>query len=498
MKHKTNWQKSSAILILAILLISSCNQPYGASPSVPLPDSTNTPLYESATTPSPSLFKPGDPTATPPGSEISDPNYINGVAALYAGEYEKAIALLSAAIEANPNLAPPYRYRAVGYGGIEDCISALADEEKALSIDPNYAAAYGARGSTYSCLGDDEKALQDYQKALSLDPSLSFVHYNLGVHYYGHGDYEKSLDEYNLSAEIDPTRVRAWLGKAEALTKLGRFDECIFNATKTMEIAPELWDAYNSRAYCEQFIGDMALSIADYKIFLEHNQENRDAWNNLGLAQVTVGLNSEAVISLNNALELDPSYYLSNINRGLAYTALSEYDKALDDFNRALEFGEIPAAYSGRGTVYYYLKRYDEAISDLEIAANAMPGRPHSYCMLAYTYFEVERYQDALDAAKWVTEIAPGCGGEKLFVVEAHSYYALGQYEQGTAFINTTFSDIGIYMAGYYYRGIMYAELGQNDEAIKDLEFFLASSTYLIDYDEQVADAKERLARLKP
>jgi len=220
MKHKTNWQISFAILILAILLISSCNQFYGASPSDPLPVPTNTPPLEATATLSPPTFKPGDPTATPLGNEITDPNYINGVAALYAGEYEKGIALLSSVIEANPNLAPPYRYRAVGYGGIGDCISALADEEKALSIDPNYAAAYGARGSTHSCLGNDEQALLDYQKALSMDPSLSFVHYNLGVHYYKQGDYEVSLAEYSLSAEIDPTRVRAWLGKAEALTQL--------------------------------------------------------------------------------------------------------------------------------------------------------------------------------------------------------------------------------------------------------------------------------------
>jgi hypothetical protein len=52
-------------------------------------------------------------------------------------------------------------------------------------------------------------------------------------------------------------------------------------------------------------------------------------------------------------------------------------------------------------------------------------------------------------------------------------------------------------MIGYYYRGIMYDELRQSQEAIKDLEFFLASSEHLIGYDEQIADTKVRLARLK-
>lgn len=498
MKHKTNWQKSSAILILAILLISSCNQFYGAS-SIPAPDSQKTPPNESATTPSPSTFKPGDPTATPLGSEITDPNFIKGVDAFYADNDNEVIRLMSAVIEANPNLAPPYRYRGISYWYLGDCVSGLADEEKALSIDPNYAAAWAGHGLTNSCLGNTEQAFKDYQKALSIDPSLAFVHENLGVDYYNQGIYEKSLEEYSLSAAIDPTRSGAWLGKAEALTQLGRFDECITNATKTLKVNPNEWLAYDHRAYCEQFTGDNIAVVQDYKIFLEHNPESRDAWNNIGLAQTTLGLNSDALVSLNKALELDPVYYQANINRGWAYIALGEFDKALDDFNRALEFGEIPAAYSGRGTAYYWLKRYDEAILDLELAASAMPNRPHSYCMLAYTYFEVERYQDALDAANRVNEIAPGCGGEKLFVVQAHSYYALGQYEQGITFITTAFEDQHqYYMAGYYYRGIMYDELGQSQEAIKDLEFFLAGSKYLTGYDEQIADAKVRFAKLKP
>ena len=39
---------------------------------------------------------------------------------------------------------------------------------------------------------------------------------------------------------------------------------------------------------------------------------------------------------------MDPTYYPANINRGLAHTDLGSYNEALDDFNRALEFGDIP------------------------------------------------------------------------------------------------------------------------------------------------------------
>jgi tetratricopeptide (TPR) repeat protein len=73
-----------------------------------------------------------------------------------------------------------------------------------------------------------------------------------------------------------------------------------------------------------------------------------------------------------------------------------------------------------------------------------MPNRPHAYCVLALSYFEVGRYEDTLAAAQMVNELQPGCGGEQLFFVQAHSYYALERYEEGIAFINTTFDNLGI------------------------------------------------------
>ena len=500
MNYKPSCQKGIFLSALTIMLTIACNTLTRVSPSTPVPTSTKTVLVIINTaTLSPMQFKPGDPTATPLGSEITDPSFIKGVEAFNAENDAEVIKLMSAVIRANPNLAPPYRYRGISYWYLGDCTAGLADEEKALSLNPNYAAAWAGRGLMHSCLGNDAQAFEDYQKALSIDPSLAFVHENMGVDYYEQGDYEKSLEEYSLSVAIDPNRSGAWSGRAEALTQLGRLDECIISATKALEVNPEEWLAYQDRAYCALLMNDYSAAMNDYPKFLERESTNVEAWNNLGLAQIYVGASQDAVNSLSKALALNPSYYQANINRGLAYTALEKYDEALDDFNRALEFGDIPAAYSGRGTVYYFQGKYDEAIADLELATQMMPNRPHSYCFLALTYFEVGRHQDSLDAAERVNEIEPGCGGEELFLVEAQAYYALGQYEQGIAFITMTFEDLGqIYMAGYYYRGIMYAELGKNQEAIKDLEFFLASSQHLIGYDEQIADAKERLTRLKP
>ncbi len=481
MNCKIKWRKFSTTLIL-VLLISACSRFYEVFPS-------------------PSVFKLGDPTATPLGNDITDPNFIKGVDAFKAKNYQEVLNLMSAVIEADPNLAPPYRYRGAAYLSLGDCQSGLADEEKALSINPNYAAAFGARGALYGCLGDHEQELQDYHKALSIDASLAFVHKNLGVYYFDKGDYEKSLEEYNLSVAIDPYRADAWSGKSEALGRLGRLVECIQSATKAIDLNPKEWLAYSDRGVCELNINNFTAAEADYIVYLAHYPYDVSGWINLGYSQMQLAKPEEAVNSFDRALEINPSTYPAYVNRGNALISLGEYEKALDDFNQALEFGDIPKAYIGRGTAYYWLEQYDEAIADLELATQKMPDSPSSHCMLALTYLEVRRYQDSLDAAATANQIQPGYGGQRLLEAQARSYYALGNYKEALSYINKAIEIndyVTGYYTGYYYRGIIYQTTGRNEEAVSDLERFLLLTQDTNDFKVEVANAKERLAELKP
>jgi tetratricopeptide (TPR) repeat protein len=180
----------------------------------------------------------------------------------------------------------------------------------------------------------------------------------------------------------------------------------------------------------------------------------------------------------------------------LVYIDLERYDEALNDFNHALEVGDIPAAYSGRGTTYYWLGRYDEAIVDLELARDMLPYRPTSYCYLALSYFEVGRYQDSLDTATKLYQISPGCGGQRVLEIQARDYYALGDYEQAIFYINQALEQQE-YVMGYYYRGTMYQAMGNNEEAISDFETFLSLVHQTEVFQVEIADAEARLEKLK-
>jgi tetratricopeptide (TPR) repeat protein len=441
-----------------------------------------------------SAFKPGEPTATPLGTDITDINFIKGVEAYQAKKYDKVIALMSAVIDSDPNLAPPHRYRGMAYWYLGDCAGALPDIEKALSINPNYATAWADHGLLKGCLGDREQEFQDYEKALSLDPSLAKVHQNRGVAYYDMKDFEKALEEYDLSIAIDPARAASWSGKGEALGQLGRFGECIVAATKSLEINPEEYSAYSVRAYCEQNLENYPAAVKDYEIYTA-NHENIESviWYNIGIAHDKNGDPQTAIDSYSKALELDPSYYPANINRGIAYNEIKDYENALSDFNAALEFGDIAYAYINRGETYYWLENYDQAIVDLELALSLDPNNIRAACYLTRSFFSAGRYQDALDAS---SQIVFKCRIQDIFEIQARSYYALGNFDQGILYMDKAIAE-GPYPLGYYYRGIIFQAAGRNEEAIQDLELFLSLIPSTGEYKEETSDAKLRLAKLK-
>jgi tetratricopeptide (TPR) repeat protein len=404
---------------------------------------------------------------------------------------------MSAVIASNPDLAPPYRYRATSYWYLGDCPSGLSDADQALLINPEYAEAWAARGLMHGCLGDELQSWQDYQKALSIDPSLAFIHHNLAVHYYDAGDYQKALEEYSLAVAIDPNRVAAWSGKAEALRQMGRYVECIENATKAIEIDPQEWLAYSDRADCSLSIENHAAAAADFKIYLEHHPDDSIVWSNYGIAQRRTDDPQGAVESHTRALELDPSYYQAHINRGRAYLDLEQYTKALNDYNAALEFGDIPLAYSGRGDAYYGLGKYEQAIAEYKTSLSLFPSNAHCYCFLTFSYFELERYEEALEAAGATHEIDPSCGGQRLLEIQARSYYGLEKYDQALEYIDKAL-DMGQFSLGYYYRGQILQAMGRNTEAIQELEHFLATIRSRDEWAKEIADAEARLRILKP
>jgi tetratricopeptide (TPR) repeat protein len=94
--------------------------------------------------------------------------------------------------------------------------------------------------------------------------------------------------------------------------------------------------------------------------------------------------------------------------RGVTYNNLELYDKAIEDYNRAIQINSGDAyAYSNRGNTYYYLQQYDEALADHNRALQLNPNFSNAYLNRGNVYRDLNRNVEALEDYNRTLKIDP-------------------------------------------------------------------------------------------
>lgn len=107
--------------------------------------------------------------------------YIKAQESIAKQEYDKAVDLLTKAINQEPNNANYYSHRGVSRFHLGLQKEAIADMNKSVELEPDYSYRYASRAYIRSTVGDVKGAIADYEKAIELDPEDSVSLNNLGM-----------------------------------------------------------------------------------------------------------------------------------------------------------------------------------------------------------------------------------------------------------------------------------------------------------------------------
>ena len=142
--------------------------------------------------------------------------------------------------------------------------------------------------------------------------------------------------------KINPTVVPAYLSRALAHDRLGKFSEGIDDATRAIQLDEASAAAHLVRGVLSEHHGDHSSAIAD----------------------------------LTRAIELDNRLALAYHERGMAYTLCADYARALQDCNEfvKLEPGNAQA-YANRSIVYHFMGEVEQALTDYAQALRIDPKR---------------------------------------------------------------------------------------------------------------------------
>jgi len=152
-------------------------------------------------------------------------------------------------VEKSPNKARAYNGRGVAYGARGEYKKAIADYTKAIEISPTYFYAYNNRGVEYVKIGKIDEALSDFSKAIDIYPSYPRAYFNrAAILFARRNEVDKAIEDYNHTIQIDPSYRNAYLNRAVAYIAKGELDKAIDDFIVARDLDPRDGEVYRNLA----------------------------------------------------------------------------------------------------------------------------------------------------------------------------------------------------------------------------------------------------------
>jgi tetratricopeptide (TPR) repeat protein len=515
-----------------------------ATPTVtPSMTPTNTP----GLTPTPSPTPQRSPTVTPtlpPNVTPADPLVPPRVTAVYprieqreialafsaiqAGQPEIALPTLAAERERAPQFEPnPYYYEALAYLALNDVDSALdtlQEAEERLEERPNeearfrplielgFAQAYWTRAADTDAAGNNAAArdllglVREYANAAREgDPRLEEAYLLLARADILERNYDDAVTILDEGLEVEALRqnTRLIMTKAQAYYQQREFGLANYQAFLVRTIDPTNEDAYRLQiqiALDQNRPGQAVLYAQDYLFYYPGSTR---AWQALGDAHAREGSIDLALQAYTQGLAGetdDPASIAMLTGRGQLYMARERYDRAREDFTRALTLSDDdPAIRALRMEAAYRDGRYQIALDDVQvlrgrgIVPDGQLDLLRARALIDNANSNVE-YNQAVGILAALDRTALDAAEQAIL----NEYLARGQY----ALRNYTAAQTAIDAAltsgetGYrrYLRGQIFEALGERNEARREYEWVVAWSQ-IVPFTF-AGEARERLAAL--
>lgn len=254
--------------------------------------------------------------------------------------------------------------------------SALARYSDALDHRVTFEALM-CRGLAYYHLGEFRLALNDFNRAVSLDGGNAAGFNNRGTVFQALDLPDQALADFNRALTLKPDYGEALYNRGHLFRLSGRFAEAQADLDRLLELAPKAWLGYYERGLVYMAQGLAPLALADFSRSQTLNEGFPDVYLARGQIRIMLEQYTQAIEDLNRYLKFTPDSAEGLIYRAIAWNFGGYPDRALEDYNRALEsHPEEPLLYLGRGELHFSLGHYSEAAEDFRAVERLRPDWP--------------------------------------------------------------------------------------------------------------------------
>jgi tetratricopeptide (TPR) repeat protein len=430
-------------------------------------------------------------------------HYNHGLIMRRLGDLPASEEAYTQAITLDPTMAWAYHNRGNIYRDLGEFEKALADFDQALLLDPNDALGYVNRGLTYRALGRVNAALADFSSAITCDPRFTWAFQNRADLYLVGGKAERAYEDFSMAVQLEPTDVLSWAGRGRTLAILDRYEEALADCDKAAELnRNDLYAPYvKGTIYLE--MGDIDQALQQFDQMLEQ-LELTFMNGNMRTGEFTTTAMTDFPSAAARA----------RFGRGRTYMVMDRQEDALADFEQALRHDadvilpEIDILlYNGQGQGYLYLlhgliNAYagNWAASDAaydEAQAAGMDSELLIYFLRERS--EAARQQNEAEAASTDLQQAIKLAADKaeLQFELGRLYLDAGNMTDALAAFDEALRSEPNYLDALVYRGFVFGELGQREEAADNycraLELMAVESTADETYVSEFFDLEDIL-----
>ncbi|MCE2870845.1 MAG: tetratricopeptide repeat protein [Oxalobacteraceae bacterium] len=283
--------------------------------------------------------------------------------------------------------------------------------------------------------GDNKKATALFLQVLNSHPENIVALYSLAAIESNVGNATAALNYATRAVRASPSFAEARLARSVILYKLGRFDEALVEADKTLELQPNMEAALahkvaiataktsgltvtpaiagqsaelNTKALQLQDQGKLNEAERLFISVLEKYPDDFVALYSLGVIAGRSGRSDEALRWLTLAAETSPDNAMAHYALATTLQGLALFEQALAAFDRALEINpEYMDAYNNKATLLHSMNRHLEALQTMEQALSISPQDQKSLGNKGYILTEFKQNALAADVFKHLLTINP-------------------------------------------------------------------------------------------
>ncbi len=312
-------------------------------------------------------------------------------------KYDRAGAILAfdEALRGNPTYAPALTNRGSCKESLGDLAGALKDFQAALQARPRASTPRIGIGKILRRRGRLEEAEKSVRLAIEFDPLSWDAHEELGMIYYDRRKWAEAEAAYTRAVELAGENVSPRIVRGSARLLTGRLEEGKEDIEWVLARQPNHPDARAERGVYYVRLGEVARAEEDFKASLAVDPDNPIALHEYGLLQWRSGRTEAAIRCYDRSIELFPEEPTHYVNRGSAFHALKDYDRAEADYRRALSLrSDIGEAHFGLGLCHNVAERWADAEADFTRAIGS--GYQRAYLNRGVSRYRQGRLAEAL------------------------------------------------------------------------------------------------------